>query len=130
MKMRIAVAAITLAATSFFVAAAAQNAGHHPAEATEQGWAMMNGMHQGMGYQMMQAIAQVRSDLAALANQSDVTAIHGKLAEDAKLLEQFQGHMSGWMQGMGGSMMQGMMSGNMTGSYGCSSAGKWQQPQR
>lgn len=109
MKLKTMVATITVAAVPFFVAAAAQHADHHPAQVTEQSATAGNGMSQGMGHQMMQIITQVKGDLAALANESDLAVIHKKLSQDATLLEQFQGHMSGNMQGMTRSMMSGQM---------------------
>ena len=135
MKLKALAATVALAAMPFFVTAAAQHADHHTAQSTDQSAAVGNSMVQGMGLQMMQLVAQVKGDLAALANESDLAVIHKKLSQDATLLEQFQGHMSGNMQGMtgsmmsGGSMMPGMMSGNMmTGNIGNCPAVQ-QQPQ-
>jgi len=129
MKLKTMAATITLAATPFFVAAAAQHTDHHLAQAAEQSAAVGNSMSQGMGHQMMQLITQVKNDLAALANESDLTVIHKKLSEDTKLLEQFQGHMGGSMMS-GGSMMQGMMSDNMMSGHMTNSPAVQQPPQK
>lgn len=131
MKPKTMIAALALAALPFFAVASAEQTDQASQPAVEQsaGSTMMTGhaMHHGM----MNLVDQVKNDLAALANESDLTVLHTRLAHDQGLLEQIQSHMHS-MYGMAGSMMPGhsMMSGGMMSGHMSNCPGAVQQSQK
>lgn len=136
MTVRTFIATVTLAALPLFAFAATQHQNQHHVQTAvvQNSGSGMN--HNGtMGQGMMKIIAQVRNDLAALANENDPAVLHKRIAKDGELLGQFTSHMQS-MQGMSGTMMSGgmmshgMMNGNAASSHMSNCPGAANQPQK